>query len=464
MGTIRVLRPCRRGLLAVLLLAPMSAAPAAAEDPVALGRRLFFTETFAGNGRTCGTCHPADNNYTIDPAYIARLPADDPLFVAERVPALRDLERPGLLRQLGLVTVHGDGFDRPGLARGVQHTLGLRRSIQVDPFNLTPPGRAGDLLAAVGWSGDGAPNAGSLREFTIGAIREHMPKTLRRRAGVDFRLPSEIELDAIRAFLLSLGRQDEVDISEATGLRFTWGFVERGRQLFLSEASGPCNFCHNNAGALNDAGVNASFDTGVAQRPNAPALRIEPTLPVDAGFGASPTVTVGARTGHGDGRMNVPSLIEAADTPPFFHDNSAATLEGAIRFYTTPTFARSPEGQALPAITLTIADVNAIGAMLRTLNAMENIRSGNTMLREALGSPGATVRSTIRLASLETRDAVRVLTGGPVPLYPGVVELLRRAQGLERQALTAAAADGWRVLLRRAIGLKERARALMAAS
>ena len=64
------------------------------EALVEYGRQLFFTETFYGNGRTCGTCHPADNNYTIDPAYIARLPATDPLFVFEHDRKLAGLERP----------------------------------------------------------------------------------------------------------------------------------------------------------------------------------------------------------------------------------------------------------------------------------------------------------------------------------------------------------------------------------
>lgn len=31
------------------------------------GRRIFFNETFDGNGRTCGTCHPATNNFALDP-------------------------------------------------------------------------------------------------------------------------------------------------------------------------------------------------------------------------------------------------------------------------------------------------------------------------------------------------------------------------------------------------------------
>ena len=55
---------------------------------VAKGRRIFFNETFNGNGRTCGTCHPADNNFTIDSPFIARLAKDNPLFVAEFNPNL----------------------------------------------------------------------------------------------------------------------------------------------------------------------------------------------------------------------------------------------------------------------------------------------------------------------------------------------------------------------------------------
>jgi len=76
-------------------------ATAAAQDPapppgkpvdlVARGRDLFFAETFGGNWRTCGTCHPASNNLTLDVRFIATLPADDPLFIAETNPALAGL-------------------------------------------------------------------------------------------------------------------------------------------------------------------------------------------------------------------------------------------------------------------------------------------------------------------------------------------------------------------------------------
>ena len=92
------------------------------------GERLFFEETFGGNGRTCGTCHRDDNNYTIDPRFIATLPASDPLFVAERNPALRTLENSRLLRRFGLITENLDGFNQPGVLRGVPHILGMSQS------------------------------------------------------------------------------------------------------------------------------------------------------------------------------------------------------------------------------------------------------------------------------------------------------------------------------------------------
>jgi cytochrome c peroxidase len=433
----------------------------AQQSLVERGRRLFFEGTFGGNGRTCGTCHPADNNYALDPAYVARLPARDPLFVAEFDPKLRDLERPLLLHKLALVAVHADGLDRPAVFRGVPHLLGIARSLRVEPGSLTPPGAARDLAAATGWSGDGAPGGGSLREFARAAVWDHLTRSLARVPGVDFRFPTAGELDALAAFMRSLGRPGELDVANGSGVTFRSALVERGRGLFNNEVSGPCAFCHRNATALNEGGFNGMFDTGTVRRLGTPARRLDPTLPGDGGFGASPAVTVGDRAGFGDGRMNTPSLIEAADTEPFFHDNSAPTVEAAVEFYTTGTFADSPEGQALPIIRLTGGDVVAIAAFLRALNAIENIRSSNAFLGQALGMPAAAARPLLRLASADTKDAATVLVGGPRRLYAESTALVGSALVLERLAARAAGARARDHLLRQAIELKEQARALI---
>lgn len=77
----------RSRCLAILIVLATSAAcrppaPVPGSELIVEGRRLFFEETFDGNGRACGTCHPASNNFTIDPTHVGSLPPDDPLFVA----------------------------------------------------------------------------------------------------------------------------------------------------------------------------------------------------------------------------------------------------------------------------------------------------------------------------------------------------------------------------------------------
>src|SRR3954447_463953 len=165
------------------------------EQLVDEGERLFFEETFGGNGRTCGTCHRDDNNYTIDAKFIANLPPNDSLFVAEFNPALQTLEHPRLLRQLGLITENLDGFDQPGVLRGVPHILGMSQSIRPDPN--AEGGVSFPLANATGWFGDGAPGSGTLREFALGAVVQHFTKTLKRMPGDDFRAPAADELDAL---------------------------------------------------------------------------------------------------------------------------------------------------------------------------------------------------------------------------------------------------------------------------
>jgi hypothetical protein len=203
------------GPAADLLAAPFRAlvpAPAYAQSSdlttalailVARGEDLFFKETFNGNGRTCGTCHPAENNFTIDPAFIATLPANNPLFVAEFIPALSEnFENPTLMRQFGLILENVDGFehlDSKFVMRGVPHTLALGKS-------LGSPQRTG-------WGGDGAPGSGTLRDFATGAVMQHFTKTLARLPGTDFRLPTPAELDAMEAFQRSLGRQADLDLT-----------------------------------------------------------------------------------------------------------------------------------------------------------------------------------------------------------------------------------------------------------
>src|SRR4051812_5619062 len=312
-------------------------------DPlVARGAELFFNETFGGNGRTCGTCHRAEDNLTIDPAFIATLPQSDALFVAENNPALAKLEDSTLLRTRGLILENLDGFDaaHQPVMRGVPHTLSLGLTNGIGNAASGPPDHR------LGWSGDGAPGRSTLHEFTFGAIMQHFTKTLARKPGVDFRVPTEEELDALEAFQLFTGRQKPVNFS---AMFPTDTHAQNGANLFFGTG---CTTCHNDLFGFVDSG-NLNFDTGVSN--------LTPDLPADDGF-LTP----------GDGTFNVPPLVEAADTAPLFHNNAAATIEDAVAFYFSPTFQASPSSQFI-FNQLSSDEQGDIAAFLRVVNSFSNI-------------------------------------------------------------------------------------------
>ncbi len=415
------------------------------------GERIFFNETFNGNGRTCGTCHPAENNLTIDPAFIATLPSTDPLFVAEFNPDLRkNFENPRLMREFGLILENLDGFDdleNTFVMRGVPHVLAQRASID------SPQG------PRTGWSGDGAPGDRSLRSFAVGAVIQHFTKTLNRIPGVDFRLPTDEELDALEAFLQSLGRQQDLSLP----LRLKGTVAKRGQEIFLDNALGKCNLCHRNAGATADFGGgnigNANFNTGVENLPDQPADLTGERVPPDDGLGTP-----------GDGTFNTPPLVEAADTGPFFHNNAIETIEGAVAFYNGVAFNNSPSGRALArtdpngvGIRLDATQVVAVAAFLRVINVLENIRASIELLEAGAQKSFFKREERRRLlgrAVHETQDSIRVLAGGG--LHPEAVAHLQDAEGLAKKA--AGSPFFARNRIRKAIDEQRRARGLLVES
>ncbi|MCG6876292.1 MAG: hypothetical protein LJE97_14495 [Betaproteobacteria bacterium] len=432
------------------LVAACQTPPPPPADPeqalIAKGRELFFNETFAGNGRTCGSCHREEANFSIDPAFIATLPPDDPLFVAEFNPDLKaNFENPRLMREFGLILENLDGFDdlpNKFVMRGVPHVLGLRNSV------ASPQG------PRTGWSGDGAPGDGSLRSFATGAVIQHFTKTLNRVAGVDFRLPTDEELDALEAFQLSLGRQEDLVLP----LPLKGTVAKRGQEIFLDNNLGKCNLCHQNAGANANFGAgslgNANFDTGVENLPDQPARLTGEKVPHDDGFGRP-----------GDGTFNTPPLVEAADSGPFFHNNAIETIEGAVGFYDGESFNNSPAGQLLAAadpegngIELDGTQIVEIAAFLRVINALENIRQSTTLLTQSLDKKVAdTTRAPelINRARPEIRDAAQVLAGAG--LHPQAVAHLETAAKAARKA--AKRWFGRRDLTERALQELQKARA-----
>lgn len=416
------------------------------------GREIFFNETFNGNGRTCGTCHLEDNNFTIDVKSIADLPANDPLFIAERGgnnPLGNHFEDPQLMHQLGLIKANTNGFhdlSHGYTMRSVPHLLAMRTSL-TPPSDMANDGTNtsdGPPYERTGWSGDGAPNNGTLRDFTVGAITQHFPKTLSRENGIDFRLATDHELNAVDAFMLSLGRQKEFEDFKL--IRLSNPRAEMGRKNYLGEGvSGKmnCNACHFNGGANTDP--NFDFPSSVTPvafemtnrsfAPRVEELRDQPRdiikgqrQPFDDGFGRDTNL------------FNVPTVIEAADTGPYFHANQVDTVEAMVSFYATKRHLWN--GQVLPAIVeLNGPQVANVAAFLRILNADENARSASDLLKRTRELSVINHRNiNLKLAEAEIDDALEVLDVGSLH-YTDAVRFFKTAkhnvqQGKTRNALT----------------------------
>ena len=406
---------------------------------ICTGADLFLRETFNGNGRSCATCHRVDNNFAIDKKFIATLPPDDPLFVAEFNSRLSKLEIPAQMRGRALILENVDGFAPDPtvrfVLRSVPHTLSMGTSVTRSPIDpVTPP------VERTGWGGDGAPGSGTLRDFQTGAITQHYTKNLQRVPGRDFRLATDAELDRIDLFMRQLGRTNELDLATVA---MTDARAEAGRNVFLTVG---CNACHNNTGANAGfgGGGNFNFNTGVEAARNA-ALA---TFPRDGGFLATPANPDGSL---GNGTFNAPPLVEAADTGPFFHTDTsivgasahntptATTIEEAIAFYDSPAFNNSPSGQVAP-IDMTADQIDDVGRFLRGVNATFNaamaikrLEAGSKLVARFHNTRLAIQREMLRLANAEILDAIEVLNSVPA-LNADALSSLRSARALVDQA------------------------------
>jgi cytochrome c peroxidase len=312
------------------------------------GRTLFFREPFQGNGRTCLSCHLAEEAFGLPPHVIAEvLPPDDPLFVFESVPALAGLEDGALLRGgRALILENIDGFENPPLFRG------------------SPPLINVALTAPFGLSGEFA----DLRVFSDGAVKQHFPRTLARNADpaagpLDFRLPAAEELEAMEAFMLAITLDLQTDLMMASAVfrGADPAKVRRGRDVFFSDKAG-CSKCHNGPAlgdidqSLVDRGLfpavgNEKFDTGVTAR--SASLGLPGTHEIGREFSTRPLVGVALRSA-------------------FFHDHSVLTLAEAVDFYCTDCddnfFAVSPAATRIGGFVFSnVEDRTAVTEFLKAL-------------------------------------------------------------------------------------------------
>jgi hypothetical protein len=440
-----------------------------ATQQVCAGADIFFNETFAGNGRTCGTCHPSSNNTTLDPGFISQLHAsnpNDPLFVFETNPALANLEVGDRLFSNAVILENVDGFEDPThkfALRGIPHVLSMATSIAADTGDgtTTPP------IERTGWSGDGAPDNGSLRSFLTGAVKQHYTKTLNRVAGTDFRVPTSQELDLVLAFQQVIGRTNELDLTQ---VNLFDADANSGRLAFMDPLRGRCNVCHFNAGAKSqDTGKNRNFDTFTRLTATANFTPIFNGVALfDGGFGGKgltqPNFDAdnnGVNDSFGNGTFNTPPLIEAADSGPFFHNNfinvfnTGSDIEDSVFFY-VEQFTGSPADLALRArfggtpITLAGNDGFNIGRFLRALNVALNLDIAKQRLRAAMtlfnrfGDTRVDLQiKLMQLADAELNDAHDVLATGKVtqPFYPVAVDRIGLAKSEIAIAITSPASS-----------------------
>ena len=202
--------------------------------------------------------------------------------------------------------------------RGVPHSLSMATSILAPADGRAPVQRTG-------WSGDGAPAPARSASSRSARCFQHFTKRLNRVAGVDFVLPTDAQLDTMEAFTLASGRLNELNLANVT---LTNAGAQAGKIRFVAD----------------DGAATAATPTPAPTSP-----RPEPQLrhrcrdePRPRARDRAPPARRRLRRRHrdcdgngvndcfGDGTFNTTPLIEAADTEPFFHNNSAATIEDAV--------------------------------------------------------------------------------------------------------------------------------------
>ena len=325
------------------------------------GRRLFQKETFGGNGRTCETCHSRATG-TLSPADVKeRLTNDpnDPLFLHD-----------------GL----DDGVS--GTARIAEHAT-IRMVLPLPPnIRIAEDPSATSVVLVRGIPGtvntpalDSALmydlRAGTLSDQALGAIHDHAQNTVEPTEGQLAMIAEFQRTD--RQFFSSDAMEDFARGGPPPQLPLgTTLSQQRGRLMFVEaeftpgSTKGICALCHtgpmlNRTSPFNHTappGANIS-NIGVSERNllNLPVY----TFLIDDGFGdvqavrlPDPGIPLTNPRPPGvpppfirhpaffAGMFKIPSLWGVRKTAPYFHDNSAKTLEEVAAFYTV-LFATAPD-------------------------------------------------------------------------------------------------------------------------
>jgi len=352
------------------------------------GKRVFDQETFGGNGRTCLTCHSRETG-TVSPeeaqARFKKNPSD-PLFVHDGSDDFqghgvsRILKDATILVEIPLpsnVTLADDPTARSVvLRRGIPTTL---NTPALDPV-LMYDGREPNLISQA-----------------AGAIKAHYQAT-RIPDAKDLRRIAEFQLtdvffssDALRNYArgnaLAPGLPEGVTESEKRGRVF---FEDKPVNPFLGEKQGLCALCHS--GPRLDATNQFLFglppgsrfqsvgvsEINAAQNPVRKFVfknkngSITEVVSPDPGRALISGVAQDFPFFDHVNAFKIPTLRGVRKTAPYFHDNSAKTLEAVAAhyalFFAIITDPDGPLGKEPPQLILTKQDQDDMVAYMKLLD------------------------------------------------------------------------------------------------
>jgi hypothetical protein len=365
---------------AVTLLSVLGAgAPAFADER---GRKLFEEETFGGNGRTCQTCHGRGSR-TITPEQVRALferDPTDPLFQGD---ARDDFGSSSPLPCLGAPLACGATFARFLTHATIVVGIDLHEAVTVD-------GTARKVFL-----NRGIPSTVDTPALVLELMYDGRAPTLQAQAADA--LAGHAGVHGVRASILDkIADFESTEFSRPELASFARGgpppvlpegsteSEKRGRQFFVAAAAigkpGFCGMCHSGP-MLDQAPIDlpvvgddvptsihagARFSTAFVSERNVLgnpqhlwALRGADGVVRSI---VSPDIGRAAITGRWAdvNEFKIPSLWNARNTAPYFHDNSAKTLEELVDHYVdivAPTFA----------VTFTEEERNDILAYLKLL-------------------------------------------------------------------------------------------------
>lgn len=311
------------------------AAPTAPQASAPNGKTLFEKETFEGNGRTCRTCHTKDTG-ALSPEQVQEAFDDDPDGPLFR--AIDSDDGLGLSydRLLTDATVLVDIPLPAGWTRVDDPSATFARFARAVPTTNNVPSL--DVL----FMADGRFT--TLETQALGAVHAHAEPG---------REPTEAELEAIadfqqtNKFFSNNKLKHYADGGPAPTLPPGKTAAEkRGRNWFVPSVAGVCGHCH--AGPmLNETSEfllaplppGSRFFTAFVSELNKAGNPVQ-SFEVDNGDGTtqivqSPDPGLALVTGNvADLNLfRIPTVWGAKDTAPYFHDNSAATLEDLMQHY-----------------------------------------------------------------------------------------------------------------------------------